>query len=271
MSECLIVGGSSVAGQASMAAVRRVHPEWKVTVTSSRQEKIPGADFTIGGVDLGQAENVGVVGSGEGTELLVFTPAFGPIGYPVSAATPADVEEALRFSVRPMVALAQRLKPRKVIGFSAFYWLRHTLAAYGSMAYAKIAQEKLAVENPLYSMVRAGTFESKATRGIGLLLQRALRDTIHPEIRALGEAWKASGKKFGDFFMQYAFASEVEKFGPLFEHEHRPTTAADLQAAVERILNGEKAPIVNVIGPWTWTDAALPALPVDFKLASVSV
>lgn len=271
MSECLIVGGSSVAGQASLAAVRKVHPEWKVAVTSSRSEQVPGADSTIGGIDLSKAGSIAGIPDGQAAKLLVFTPAFGPIGYPVSAATPVDVDEAVRFSVAPMIALAQRLKPEKVIGFSAFYWLRHTLAAYGSMAYAKIAQEKLAVQNPLYSMVRAGTFESKATRGIGLLLQRALRSTIHPEIRELGEAWKASGKKFGEFFMDYAFAAEVEKFGGLFEDNHRPTQASDLEAAVKRILSGEKAPIVNVIGSWTWTDAALPELPVDFRLAAPSV
>lgn len=198
--------------------------------------------------------------------MIVFTPAFGPIGYPVAASTPEDVAEAVRFSVLPMEELARRMRPEKVIGFSAFYWLRHTLTAYGSMAYAKIAQEKLALEHSAFQMVRAGTFESKATRGIGLLLQRALRDTPHAELRALGEAWRESGKKFGEFFMDFAFESERMHFGSAFESPHRPTTARDLENAVARILSGERAPIVNVVGDWQWVDAALPELPPAFKL-----
>lgn len=267
MSECLIVGGSSVAGQASLRAVRRVHPDWKIAATSSKSADVPGADASIPDIDLNVPGACAKIPDQKDLRLLVFTPAFGPIGYPVAAATPADVAEAVRFSVTPMEELAARMRPSKVIGFSAFYWLRHTLAAYGSMAYAKIAQEKLALNHNEFQMVRAGTFESKATRGIGLLLQRALRETPHPEIRALGDAWRESGKKFGEFFMDFAFESERMHFGSLFEAPHRPTTGVDLENAVVRILSGESAPIVNVIGDWQWVDAALPQLPDAFKLA----
>ncbi len=266
MSECLIVGGSSVAGQASLAAVRRVHPAWKIAATSSKAADVPGADITIPGIDLFEPGARAKIPDQKGIRLLVFTPAFGPIGYPVAGATPEDVAKAVLFSVAPMEELAARMLPEKVIGFSAFYWLRHTLAAYGSMAYAKIAQEKLAVDRSEFHMVRAGTFESKATRGIGLLLQRALRDTPHAEIRALGDAWRESGKKFGEFFMDFAFESERMQLGSLFESPHRPTNAQDLENAVVRILSGEGAPIVNVIGDWQWVDAALPRLPAAFKL-----
>lgn len=249
-----------------MAAVRKVHPDWKIFVTSSKADDVAGADKTLHGIDLNDAQAAEKIPPDAGRKLLVFTPAFGPIGYPVSAATQADVAEAVRFSVEPMVLLAKRNQPERVIGFSAFYWLRHTLTAYGSMAYAKIAQEKLALEHPSFTMIRAGTFESKATRGIGLLLQRALRDTPHPELRALGDAWRESGRKFGEFFMDFAFESERLHFGERFEKEHRPTTGADLEKSVERVLRGEQAPIVNVIGDWHWTDAGLPPLPDAFRL-----
>src|SRR5690606_6292694 len=98
----------------------------------------------------------------------------------------------------------ERLKPGRTIGFSAFYWLPHSLSGYGAMAYAKLEQERLAVKDPArYGMLRAGTFLSKATRGIALLLQRSIKGTEHAQLQELGARWKASGEKFKDFFFRF--------------------------------------------------------------------
>lgn len=258
-----------MAGQAAIAAIKEFAPGTKIIATSSGDKDVPGVSETIRGIDLNKPDSwklvaAGVAGS---PRALFFTPAFGPLGYPIAETPENDVRAALQFSFDPMVALHEALQPELTIGFSAFYWLAHTLAAYGSMAYVKINQEKIAIANPdRYKMVRAGTFRSTATRGIGLLLQRAVRDTKHEPIRKLGEAWKASGKKFGDFFFDYACESERLSFGTRFPQPHRQTDEADLKRAIGRILAGEKAPIVNVIGDWIWTDTELPSLPSDFKL-----
>jgi len=265
----LVIGGSSVAGQAAIQAIRRQVVDARIAATASGANEVPGVDVTIKGIDLNATDAVRrVIDSVEEVpRALFFTPAFGPLGYPVVATPPDDVKSALKFSFDPMVELARELTPGITVGFSAFYWLPHTLAAYGSMAYVKIAQEKVAIENPnTFRMVRAGSFRSNATRGIGLLLQRAVRDTEHEPIRKLGEAWKQSGKKFGDFFFDFACACEKEAFGSGFKEPHRQTEPRDIEKAVEKILNGEKAPIVNVIGDWIWLDDALPKLPVDFRL-----
>jgi hypothetical protein len=115
-------------------------------------------------------------------------------------------------------------------------------------------------------MIRAGSFVSKATRGIGLLLQRALRDTPHAAIRDLGEKWKASGKKFADFFFDYACECEKEAFGAGFDRPHRQTNQSDIERGVSMVLKGDTAPIINVLGDWTWTDDKLKPLPADFRL-----
>lgn len=267
----LIVGGNSVAGKSAAAAVRSVDRAARIVATTSGTSAVDGADRTVGEIDLndGRAmERLAGAVAGEEFRALFFTPAFGAIGYPVAATPAEDIKASLAFSFDPMIALADRVRPQLTVGYSAFYWLPHTLAAYGSMAYVKIAQEKRAILEPdRFRMIRAGTFASKATRGIGLLLQRQLRSTEHEELLEMGRMWKESGKKFGDFFFDYAFRSEKGAFGDRFDAPHRPTEEKDLTAAVVRLLQGESAPILNVIGDWTWTDDALPDLSAEeFKL-----
>lgn len=267
----LIVGGNSVAGQSALDAVRKFDATARIVATTSGEGAVDGVDQTVNGVDLNDPaamDRLAEAVAGTAYRALFFTPAFGAIGYPISVTPAEDIKTSLAFSYDPMIALADRIRPELTVGYSAFYWLPHTLAAYGSMAYVKIAQEKRAVAQPdLYRMIRAGTFASKATRGIGLLLQRQLRSTEHEELLEMGRLWKQSGKKFGDFFFDYAFQSERSSFGDRFDTPHRPTEAGDLTAAAGRLLAGESAPIVNVIGDWVWTDTSLPDLSAEhFKL-----
>lgn len=267
----LIVGGRSEAGQSALTAILEFDPSARIFATSSKSDGVAGAEL-IPNIDLNDSAAAEKIAAALGdVELwaLFFTPAFGPIGYPIRDASAEDARAALAFSFDPMKALADRLRPQMTVGYSAFYWLPHTRAAYGAMAFAKIALDRLCFREPeRFRAVRAGTFLSQATRGIGLLLQRKLRDTPHAEIRDLGERWRASGKKFGEFFFEYAFENERAAFGSRFTTPHRATTGEDLRRITLKLLRNEiTAPVASVIGDWTWSEAEAPVLDSDFKLA----
>lgn len=265
----LIVGGKSTAGQSAIRAIRAWDKSAFVIATTSGSGEIDGADQSVENIDLSHEILNPIVAAVDGRPLhaLVFTPAFGPIGFPVSASTREDVRKGLAFSCDPMVALTEALHPQITIGYSAFYWLPHTLTAYGAMAYVKRSQEKLAVENPRqYKMIRAGTFVSKASRGVGLIIQRSAKNTEHAALRDLADAWRRSGLKFTEYFFDYAFSCEKTAFGARFQIPHRATDEKGLTEAARMILDGESAPIVNVIGDWIWIDREMPALPPDFTL-----
>ncbi len=268
----LIVGGSSVAGQAALQVLRRRYPDARLVTTSSQSQSKKGNHVeTIDGIDLKQSDAVQKLLDAlnhmhiHAIDGLVYTPAFGPIGYPVLTASAEDIQQALSFSVQPMIELHKALQSPRTTGFTAFYWLPHTLTAYGSMAFAKFKQEQLAIRDHSFQMIRAGTFVSRSTRGIGLLLQRLLRDTPHPQLQELGRLWKESGRKFSDFFFDYAFQSEQQAFGSRFAQPHRPTEQRDLERAIERSFEDDRPPIVNVIGDWLWVEDKLPELPPELE------
>ncbi|MCR9145213.1 MAG: SDR family NAD(P)-dependent oxidoreductase [bacterium] len=278
----LIVGGRSEAGQSAIQAIREHHANAaaRIIATSSAadagMDSVPGADAVIAGIDLNQPDAAESLMQGlrnldpdtpepPAIDVLFFTPAFGPIGYPIRAATVADAEEAIQFSVAPMRALADGLKPRLTVGYSAFYWLPHARVGYGSMSYAKVLLDTLAhEESERFRAIRGGTFRSPATRGIGLLLQRALKTTEHLELKELGAEYKKGGGKFSDFFFKYAFSHEAQAFGEQFaQTPHRPTERDDLKQATLRILQGEDAPVLCVIGDWVWPENQMPDLDAD--------
>ncbi len=267
----LIVGGNSTAGQSAVKAIRETDREAVIIATTSGTGEIPGVDRTVPGVDLSK-NIIDLVEDAVGASplrALFFTPAFGPIGFPVNAATLDDVKAGLAFSCDPMVALTERLHPGITVGYSAFYWLPHTLTAYGAMAYVKLAQEKLALaHSEQYRMIRAGTFVSKASRGVGLIIQRSAKNTPHQALKDLADAWRKSGLKFTEYFFDYAFSCEKAAFGSRFQTPHGATDAEGLTRTAKMILSGEPAPIINVIGDWIWTDSKLPDLPLDFALGN---
>lgn len=269
----LIVGARGEAGQSALEAAREFDSDARIIATSSKASDVEGADRTIHNVDLNApAQAVQTIIAGMRSELdadgaklkaLFYTPAFGPVGYPIASTPKTDAEEALAFSFRPMQELVDALQPELCFGYSAFYWLEHTRTAYGAMAFAKLALDRAALREPQrYKAIRAGTFKSQATRGIGLLLQRKVRDTDIPELQRLSEMQKESGKKFTEFFFDYAFSCEIDGFGDRFDAPHRATNREDIKRATLMILRGETdAPIVSVIGDWTWTENAEPVSP----------
>lgn len=275
----IIVGGNSEAGRSALEAVRDIGEAVKVLGTTSGEKDIDGYDHTIPGIDLNDAlaaEKVrdAVLSYAGGNlapdtvQALVFTPAFGPIGYPIPVAPIEDARAALAFSYTPMMRMADLLHPQLSIGYSAFFWLAHTRVGYGAMAYAKLALDYTAFREPeRFRAIRGGTFRSPATRGIGLLLQRAMKKTPHQGLIDLGERYKEKGGKFSDFFFDYAFAQENAAFGERFETPHRPTTRDDLKAAAKKILTGEtKAPVVSVIGDWMWDEHEMPEIGEGFTI-----
>ena len=268
--KALIIGASSEAGQSALAALREFEQEqqtsFEIITTTSRASDtaIEGASQTIGEVNLaeaGAAERILNAVSGP-IDVMFYTPAFGPVGYPIARTNQNDVNQALDFSYHPLVRLSEELPTRRTIAYSSFYWLPHISVAYGAMGAAKFALEKLALDNPeRYRIIRSGTFFSKSTRGISLMIKRALKSTDSGFLQPLVDRWQASGLGFQDYFFHYAHSVERETFEQRFTGQpHRHTTRDDLKEQALAVLRGSDAPIHNVIGDWRWTDNALPPI-----------
>lgn len=261
----LIVGGSGVAGQCAIRAIKEHDPAAQIWATSSKDSDVPGATQTIRHIDLNNADAIQKLKNfGEKLDFLFYTPAFGSVGNPVSSATQDEVRQANKFCLDPMVELTIALKPKMTVAYTAYYFKPHLLAFYGALAYVKYATEKLAVENPTqYKCLRIGSFVSKATRGIGLLLQRMAKGDA-PHLKPLMDEYKKSGMKFSDFFFSYI--AKQEKRNIAGDRPYHMTTEDDIVAGHMRLLTGETAPIINVLGSEIWTETALPTLPAEMRL-----
>lgn len=262
----LIVGASGVAGQAAIRALKQFDAGAEIWATSSRDGDVPGATHTIRQIDLNKPEAIAELKTfKEKLDYLFYTPAFGSVGNPVSAATRAEVQAAKAFCLDPMVALTEAIRPKMTVAYTAYYFKPHLLAFYGALAYIKYATEKLAVENPAqYKCLRIGSFVSKATRGIGLLLQRMSKTA--PHLKPLMELYAGSGMKFSDFFFDYI--SKEEKKNIAGAKPYRMTTEEDIVAGHLALLKGEQSPIINVLGDQIWPESTLPGLPVEMAGAA---
>lgn len=265
----LVVGASSVAGQKAIHAILNRDPRAEITVTTSKKAPDSGEDkHTIYGIDLSQKDSIrGIKPQLEKqVDTLVFCPAFGMVGYPPELAPREDVESCFDFSVRPVLTLIDEINPQMTIGFSSYYWLHSLEIAYGSMAFAKFALEKLAVENPNYvRVVRAGLFPSKSLRGICLLIQRAVQKESFPGASGLKADWQASGLKFADFFTQFAQGYEKRELSNYLTGPYRGTESEDLVLGIERALSPDAKAIINVVGDSIWEESELVKVP-DFMI-----
>jgi len=277
----LVVGASSVAGQKALEAIRLKDPNARITVTTSKapasgstalseRETEDGRTDreTIYGVDLAKPGTIRHIkpALAAPVDVMVFCPAFGMVGYPSELAPIADVEACFDFSVRPVLELIDELNPQLTIGFSSYYWLRSLEIAYGSMAFAKYALEKLAVENPNHiRIVRAGLFPSKSLRGICLLIQRAVQKESFPGSTQLKTDWKASGLSFADYFTQFAQGYEKADLARYFTAPYRGTEEHDLVRAIGAALEPNAQGIINVVGDSLWQESQLQHVP-DFMV-----
>ncbi len=265
----LVVGASSVAGQKALEAIRLRDADARITVTTSK-EPAAGQVSTgtepavVYGINLAKPETLGNIRAQLGTpvDVLVFCPAFGMVGYPAEFAPMNDVEACFDFSVRPLLQLIDELNPQLTIGFSSFYWLRSLEVAYGSMAFAKYALEKLAVENPNHiRIVRAGLFPSKSLRAICLLIQRGVQKESFPGAAELKAGWKASGLAFADYFTQFAQGYEKADLARHLAAPYRGTEEADLVRAIGAALEPSAQGIINVVGDSLWQESTLENVP----------
>lgn len=260
-----IVGAGAVSGGAAIAAAKAAGAE--IITTTSRSEDISGADHTIHGIDL---ENAGAVDKmladeklrAKPVDYVIYIPARGSVGMDVTESTAEMIMPSLEYSVIPYLKLSKALKPKKTIALSGFMALPTLTRIYGAMTFTKIAMEELAVRNPdKLQIIRIGMFLSNSVRGIAILAQRRFNKEpgFQPEWRA---EWKASGKKFPQFFYDMNYQNEENMYKA---HSNgvpfRPTLPEDISKGFGMVFAGEQAPIINVLGPWLWTENKMPELP----------
>ena len=267
----LVVGGSSVSGQSIIKGIGELDSQGRIwSTTSSDDRQVEGAHDTIGGIDLADADAVDKIleairAAGPGDfAAVVYIPARGQVGMPTSRATREMVSESVDYSIRPMLRLAQALKPKTTICLSGFITMEPMLECYGAMAYTKLIMEDMVVRYPeQLKTIRLGMFPSNSVRGIAILTQKNLMRNVYPENQGMADEWRASGKKFSDFFYgkNWHYEETIYRDAADFKKPFRATTADDIRLAVKQALNGEKAPIINVLGDWVWTEDKMPPLP----------
>lgn len=260
-----IVGAGAVSGQAAMAAAKKIGAE--VITTTSRNVDLDGAAHTIHGIDLEHKDAVEKMLADKALtagpiDYIIYIPARGQVGMDVTESTAEMIPPSLEYSVIPYLKLAKALKPRRTIALSGFMALPALMKIYGAMTFTKIAMEELAIRNAQQlQIIRIGMFYSNSVRGIALLAQRRFmrEPDFQPDWRA---EWKKSGMKFPEYFYDKNYRSEEETYRAHADGKaFRPTVPADIQIGFERALAGEKAPIINILGPWYWTEDKMPALP----------
>ncbi|MCE9599297.1 MAG: hypothetical protein K8S54_15140 [Spirochaetia bacterium] len=265
----LIVGAGSVSGGAAIAAARKLNAE--IIATTSRAENLKDCAHTIHGIDLENPSAVDLILADKtlregAVDYIIYVPARGMVGIAIEEAEPGMIEPSLAYSVRPYLKLHSILKPKRTIALSGFITMPELMKIYGAMSFTKIAMESLAVRNPsALQVIRIGMFHSNSVRGIMILAQRRfMRDPDYqPEWRA---EWKASGKRFPDFFYSKNYAAEEATYRSHSNgQEFRPTEASDIENGFRMALSGEKQPIINVLGPWIWTENTMPELPEAIK------
>jgi hypothetical protein len=267
----LVIGGSSVAGQATIQAIRQFDGKALIVSTTSRDEAVAGADETIIGIsstDEGMHKLLAKQIAPHGNmDFMFYMPAYGKVGFPVMQSTREDAEVGMDFSFRPIVRVMESIEVGTAVGYTGFYWLPSLVMTYGALAFAKIAMEELALKMPdKFKVIRAGMFMSKSIRGISILLQRVMQKDLvdHPDFHAYKKNWKASGQKFMEFFADYAYDKEKAEFGSKFSTPFRATEPEDIMPSVARVLRKEQGPFFNVIGDWQWVEDKMPELPPLF-------
>ena len=252
-----------------MDALRQQCPGAHIIATTRSEQSVPGADETLNEISIDEhlIERIKTELKERSNEidLLIYTPAMGEPGFPIEQTTEQQYRQAAEFSFDPMLALEKELQPGLTVGYSALYWLPHTLAFYGALGFVKKAMEEWCLADPQKrALVRGGTFFSQSVRGISLLLQRLMKSTANPGLLKMKEEFSSSGMRMLDFFLDYASRHEKEALGQRFSEPYRRTERGDLSRGLVEILKGD-GPIVSVVGPWTWTDDALPNLPDYFQ------
>ena len=115
----MVVGGTSVSGKTAFEAIKELDAANEIITTTSRDNKVDGADITITGISLTEdSAEEKILGSGHCRDIdyMIYIPARGQVGIKAEEATRDMVEESLNYSFRPFLRLAKELKPRKSHG-----------------------------------------------------------------------------------------------------------------------------------------------------------
>lgn len=271
----LIIGGSSYSGKCTIQAIRELDAQARIISTTSGERDVAGVEHTIHGIDLSESDAPDRVRAGlqqlsdtdssaagmPALRALIYIPARGEVGMPARLATKAQVDDGVEYSITPMLKMMGMLRPELTICYSGFITMDTLLQCYGAMSFVKIAMEDFVVRHKdQMRVIRFGMFPSKSVRGIGLLVQRNTMRKIYPEFAEMYDEWKASGKKFIDYFYDKSNVSEEACYSHVSEKPFRPTNEQDIVDGVKFALQ-TSAPIVNVLGNWIWTDEAMPELP----------
>lgn len=240
MDSYLVVGGSAVSGQQAIAAIRNRNPSARIISTTTGTDSVARADETLTGIDLvaGGVESI-IESVSDPVTAIVYIPARGMVGKPVQYYDRSEYEDSIAFSVIPALKLTKALQPARLIWLSGFMWLSSLRQIYGTMTYTKISMEELTFQYPdLIRCIRLGTFVSRSTRGISVLLQKTLQSGKYPELESLKNSWKESGKKFKDYFNELALITEEKELGHQynFKEPYRPLSEDDIRNAFEMAL-----------------------------------
>lgn len=263
----LVIGGSGEAGQSAILCLKEKDPSAYIITSTTTNEPVSNADLTLfsktaePGLAVKIRSDLKNHNISPNFQAIIYTPALGEVGFPIAESTPQQIKDTLAICLDPILELEESLKPELTIAYSAFYWLSHTLSFYGSMGIAKYKADLWALENPQRrKIVRAGTFFSKSVRGISIVLQRTMKKTNNPDLLTLKSRYEDSGQKFMDFFLSYAWEHEKAAFQSQFDTAYRPTERKDLSRGLSFALES-KAPIVTVLGDWTFEESELPQVP----------
>ncbi|TGL38946.1 hypothetical protein [Leptospira perdikensis] len=267
----LVIGGSGEAGQSAILCLKDKDPSAYIITSTTTNEPVSNADLTFFDKKAEPGLSDKIVADLKAHNILpsfkaiIYTPALGEVGFPIAESSPKQIKDTLGICLDPILELELALKPELMVAYSAFYWLSHTLSFYGSMGIAKYKADLWALGNPKNrKIVRAGTFFSKSVRGISIVLQRTMKKTNNPDLLTLKSRFENSDQKFMDFFLSYAWEHEKEAFQSRFNTPYRPTERKDLSRGLSLAL-GSNAPIVTVLGDWSWEETELPKVPNWFS------
>jgi hypothetical protein len=266
----LIIGASGISGQAAIQAIRNKRPGAIVVGTTSSDENIPNCEQTIRNInfkDPGSVQKIiEALHDKTPIKMMAFIPAKGRVAMPAVKATVQQIKDSVTFSITPMLKLIDALKPEITVCHSAFIQMPFLLQCYGAMTFTKYLMDNLAIKQPdTLKVIRFGIFKSNALKGIQLLLERAIAAGLYDEKSAFITEWKKSGLRIDQWLEQYGTRCEIDAYQKQFNTPYRRTEAQDITRAYERVLDGEKAPIINVIGNWLWTDNTPLSLPPEIQ------
>jgi len=255
MPSILVIGATGVAGTAAIEAVReefgnQTHVTGVWYGTGSSGTTVPGVNAGIE-ADVAAPDFIDTLRhkAGSSFDYLFFATAVGDVGFPVTEATPEQIERACRISFDPLVRLEAELSIGRSVGYSTFYTLPHQRVNYGAMGPTKEKLEKWVADETAggRACIRAGAFASDSSRAIRLMLRRRARQLA-----------ESSNPLLRDVFQGRKPSEAVEELARIVQEEERNTygdtgtSIENLREAHRVLLKSPSARFVNVCGKRIW-------------------